>query len=274
MPRIARPPIVLLLAVFAAPLLAEDDPGASAPVLIRWTDRRGVVHLTSDPPSEYEVPVEEWLRLEEAYPDRVKEESAASETPLEDLTPGARAEAALVDWWNLAGPKGGFRGTAVVSDDEAVALDRLILIARQALKEARGNDFSPATGRAASELRRAENVRIVVRGAAAAAGLRPEQSFPIRVTGKLIRGVSYARYEVRGRISNRLAEDVAALRVSFFLVYDGRVVASRELAVPHLMGRGEYPVTIDFELPPGYADADDARMTLRARIDTSPVAGG
>ena len=182
---------------------------------------------------------------------------------LEDLPPGARAEAALRDWWNLAGSKGGFRGVAVVSPKEELELGRLMTIARDALREARGTDLSPATGRAAAELRRARDVRVVVRDPDRET-VRYDSIYPVTLEGELIRNLDAIRYNVTGRISNRSGSDAPRLLVSVLLRLDHKVIASREVVVRRIMARGEAPIRTTFELAP--QELSEERLSLRVTV--------
>lgn len=253
-----------------APVAEEAPP---APV-IRWTDLAGVPHLSSTAPKQYEVTREEWLRLKDEYPGVVKEEAAEVTKDLSAMPPGLRAEAALRDWWNIAGPKGGYRGTAVVSAEDAAELGKLMAIAREALKEARGNDFSPATGRAAADMRRADAVRVEVRDGNDLAGIPLERAYPVRLEGNVVKDVATSRFDVKGRISNRTARDANGLVVSLFLHLDGRLVGTREVVVPRLMARGEAPIQTSFNLDRSLGPVQQGRLSVTFVVEQPPSPSG
>lgn len=263
----------LLLAAASLSAAASAEEG-SAGTVIRWTDLAGVPHLSSTPPKSYEVTREEWQRLKEEYPGVVQDEAAEVTEDLSKLPPGLRAEAALRDWWNVAGPKGGYRGTAVVTPEEAAELGKLMAIAREALKEARGSDFSPATGRAAADLRRADAVRVAVRDENDLEGIPLEKAYPVRLDGTVVRATGSSRFDVKGRISNRTARDAAGLVVSLFLHLDGKLVGSREVVVPRLMARGEAPIQSSFALDARLGAAAEGRFSITFVVEQPPSGGG
>ncbi|MFN7975640.1 MAG: hypothetical protein U0166_25420 [Acidobacteriota bacterium] len=264
----------------AQPVATRDESSPDASHLIRWTDRRGVPHLTNEPPVEYEVSHDEWLRLKAEYPGQIKDEAPVEQAPSvpeADLPPGTRAEQALQDWWNIAGPKGGFRGHAVVTPDELTELTRLVDVAKAALKEARGNDFSPSTGRAAIELRRVLKVDVSVRDPIETSGIPIGDLYPVSVAGKLVRGMAIAQYEVAGRISNRSLKDAPGLSIALDLRVDGKVVATRDVTIPRIMARGEAPIRTIFDLPRAFLRVDDSRLSVSTRvvpIPALPAVGG
>lgn len=265
------PRLLVVLLLGAAVAAAEEAPPRGT-ALVRWTDLRGVVHLTGEPPEEHEVSREEWLRLKAEYGDAIKETAPDLDDHQAALTPGARAEEVLLDWWNIAGPRGAFRGHAVVSPEERAEMDRLLAVARAALKEARGTDLSPATGRAAADLRRAQGVEVIVRDPASRS-LAPESLYPVVAhTGRLVRGPRETRFEVQGRISNRTVRDTPPLLVALYLTLDGRVIASREVTVRPIMARGEAPITASIDVPRTSASAEERRFDVRIVVEVPPEA--